>query len=168
MKHHRLILILVLTCFYMIGVKSQNTYNIVDSTGYKQGMWLEFKIPFGMVTEYVGVKIPDIDSEYYYLTKDKDRKFFPIIECVGGYENGQKTGLWYEYYGNDTIKSKVFYNAGIPTGHCKTFWGSGILKEEFTISSSDSVPYKAYNLNGELIIEKALPKDRVIKSIYEN
>jgi effector-binding domain-containing protein len=168
MKYMRLLLMLVLTCYYVTGIEAQNMYNVVDSIGYKQGMWIEFKIPFGMVTEYVGIKIPDIDSEYYYLTKDRDRKYFPIIECVGKYENGHKTGVWYEYYGNDTIKSRVLYDAGIPTGYCKTFWGTGTLKEEFTINSSDSVPYKAYNLNGELIIEKTIPKDRVIKSIYEN
>jgi antitoxin component YwqK of YwqJK toxin-antitoxin module len=90
------------------------------------------------------------------------------VECIGEYKNGSKTGIWKEYYGNGNIKSQIEYNSGIPVGKCQWFWGNEILKEEFTISSEDSVTIKVWENTGEFMLEKKVPKTQVIKGIYEN
>ncbi|HEY9115695.1 MAG TPA: hypothetical protein VIN10_13430 [Bacteroidales bacterium] len=167
MRSCQFILLIVLFIFNVFAAEAQVTPNNVDSLGFKQGMWREFKIPFGIVTDYVGIEIPQVDDKYYYLTKDKDRKYFPIIECIGEYKNGLKTGVWKEFHGNGNLKSQIEYKKGVPIGNGKMFWGNGVLKEEFTISSEDSISVKTYNLNGNLMDEMVVPKTRVIKAIYE-
>ena len=166
MKH--VIIIIALVFCFSSGIEAQITPNKVDSLGFKQGMWREFKVPTNLATEEIGIKAPKFTSEYYYLTKDKDRKFFPIIECIGEYENGFKTGEWLEFYGNGNIKSRIQYKEGVPSGICKDYWGTGIIKAEYNINLSDSIVYTAYEVNGDLMIKKVVPKIRIIKAIYEN
>jgi len=140
----------------------------VDSSGLKQGMWREFIIPINHMTT-VCIKVPKDSSQCIYLSKDKDRKYFPIVECVGEYKDGLKTGIWFEYYGNGNIKSQLEYKNGIPLGDCKYFSGNGALIAEFTISSSDSdsVSIKTWEDTGAFILEKKVPKTQVIRMIYE-
>jgi len=168
MKCSVYILIIVLMTLFETGVEAQITPNYVDSLGFKQGLWHEFKVPTYLATENIGIKTPKITSEYYYLTKDRDRKFFPIIECIGKYINGLKTGVWVEYYGNGNIKSKIEFKKGIPNGKCEMFWGNGVLKEKFSINSNDSTQVLMYNQTGKLLIEKKVLKKIMIKEIYEN
>ena len=168
MRYSIFILLFVLFTFLIIDLEAQITQNNVDSLGLKQGMWREFKVPTNLVTEEIGIKVPEGTSEYYYLTKDKDRKFFPIIECVGEYKNGLKTGIWLDYYGDGTKKSQIEYKEGVPTGKCRMFWGTGVLKEKFTINSHDSIPVTFYDFNGDLLMEKIVSKKGMIRAIYEN
>jgi len=162
------IIIFALVIFFGCNLKAQITQNNVDSLGLKHGMWREFKVPFNLVTEEIGIKVPEVTAEYYYLTKEKDRKFFPIVECVGEYENGLKTGVWFEYYGDGTKKNQIEYKKGVPIGRCMMFWGNGVLKEEFTINSSDSLSVTFYEHNGDLLFKKIISKMRMIKAIYKN
>lgn len=166
-KYSRLLLLVVIFVVIENNLGAQITPNEVDIHGLKQGMWREFTIPISDVTEYVGFKVPKDSSEYIYLTQDRDRRYFPIVEEIGEYKDGLKTGVWLKYYGNGRIKSQVEYKNGVPIGNCKVFWGNGMLKKEFTISSDDSITVKAYEINGELLIEKIVPKTQVIKAIYE-
>lgn len=162
------IMLIILSLFYVeITLIAQIAPNNVDTLGLKQGMWREFKIPIPIMTDYIGFKVPIDSSEYIYWTKDRDRKYFPIIECIGEYKDGLKSGVWLEYYGNGRKKSQVDYKKGVPFGDCKIYWGNGVLKKEFTISTDDSVIVKVYELNGEVIMEKNVSKIQVIKEIYE-
>ena len=102
--------------------------------------------------------MPEKKSEFYYLTKDEDRKFFPIIECIGEYQNSLKVGVWTEYYGNGKIKNQIEYKNGVPYGKCLSFWGNGVLKEEFIISSADSTKITIYDKNGNLHTTKMVSK----------
>ena len=158
-------LIITIICI-SVNLKGQITPNDVDSLGLKQGMWREFIIPINYMNT-VCIKVPKDSSQCIYLSKDKDRKYFPIVECVGEYKDGLKTGIWFEYYGNGNIKSQIEYNNGIPHGDCKYFSGNGILITEFTISSDDSVSIKAWEDTGAFILEKKVPKNQVIRRIYE-
>ena len=118
----QLVLFFVVTfTFLSFSIVAQVTPNIVDSKGLKQGMWREFKVPINFVTEKIGIKLPEKKSEFYYLTKDEDRKFFPIIECIGEYQNSLKVGVWTEYYGNGKIKNQIEYKNGVPYGKCLSF-----------------------------------------------
>lgn len=168
MKYISFVLFLALFCFYGTALKAQITLNKVDSLGLKQGMWKEFKIPFDFVTQYIAIKVPKIKRNYYLLTSDKDRRFFPIIECVGAYKNGMKTGIWFEYYSNGKIKSQIEYENGIPFGKCKIFWENGILKMEFLIGTETNIPIIIYEENGTFLSKQTGVKSEVIKAIYEN
>jgi hypothetical protein len=168
MKSIFLFLINIVFVTTLSDLHAQITENEIDSCGYKHGYWREFKLPINVVTEEIGIRIPELNSEYYYLTKDKDRKYFPIIECVGEYRQGRKIGNWYEYNGNGSIKNNITYKDGVPHGDCKTFWGNGNLKEEFTISVSDSVSVSLFDSNGNYLQTKVVPKKNVIRAIYEN
>jgi len=148
------------------NLMGQITPNKVDSIGLKQGLWREFFIPNNYMG-FVCLKIPKDSSQCIYLSEIEDRKYFPIVECVGEYKDGLKTGIWIEYYGNGNMKSQCEYKIGIPIGKFKEYWVNGILKEEFTISSEDSVTIKVWEDTGEFILEKKVPKIQVIKSIYE-
>ena len=126
------ITMIVMYTFFSFELGAQITSNNVDSLGLKQGMWREFKVPFDLMTKEIRIKVPEFTSEYYYLTKDKDRKYFPIIECVGEYKNGLKTGVWLKNYGDGSIKGQLEFKEGRLTGNCRVFWGNGVVKEEFT------------------------------------
>ena len=163
-------IVLLLIVFLSIGFDSngQITPNNVDSLGLKQGMWKEFKIPFDIVTQYIGIKVPEINREYYLFTKDKDRKYFPIIECIGEYKNGLKTGVWIEYYSNEKIKSQIEYKNGMPFGKCEMFWENGSLKMQCIICSVGNFPIIIYNEDGTLLSKQEGIRAEVIKAIYEN
>lgn len=167
MKCYRFILLIVLLIILGHDIAAQQiTPNRVDSLGLKQGMWREFKIPYTIMTNNIRIKVPEITSEYYDLSEKEDRKYFPIIESIGKYENGLKTGIWFEYHGNGNIKSQIEYKEGIPNGDCKVFWGNGLLQAEFIISSNDSIPVKMYDENGDFKEIIMTSKITIIQGIY--
>jgi hypothetical protein len=167
MISYRFIFLIVLLIILGPDIAAQQiTPNHVDSLGLKQGMWREFKIPYTIMTNNIRIKVPEITSEYYDLSEKEDRKYFPIIESIGKYENGLKTGIWFEYHGNGNIKSQIEYKEGIPNGYCQMFWGNGILKAEFTINYSDSIPVKMYDVNGDFENIIMAHKIAIIQTIY--
>ncbi len=169
MKKFRVLLWLsILSCCVLNSKAQRYTPNIVDTLGYKQGVWTEFRIPFELANGEVFIKFPDVKKEYYSLAKDHDRQYFPIIECIGEYNNGLKTGVWIEYYWNDTISSRIKYKDGVPFGQCAKFWISGALKMGFVIGIADSVFVSFYNSEGLFVSEKALSKIQIIRKIYED
>lgn len=166
MKCYRFILIVLLIILGSDVTAQQTTPNHVDTLGLRQGMWREFKIPYALVMSDIAIKVPEITSEYYYLSEKKDRKYFPIVESIGEYENGLKTGIWFEYHGDGRIKSQIEYKEGIPNGNCKLFWGNSVLKAEYTLGSNDSIPVKIYDDNGNLEEIITASKISLIRGIY--
>ncbi|MDA3944050.1 MAG: hypothetical protein PF694_10990 [Bacteroidetes bacterium] len=166
MKIHFILVFSLLSCL-MMNIEAQNFVpNNIDSIGHKTGMWSEFRIPYQLLDGEVLIKLPEIEKEYYSLKKGEDRKYFPIIECVGNYENGLKTGEWVEYYWNDTICSRINYKEGIPYGYCVKFWINGKLKLDFTIENSNSIPVSHYDENGVFFAKKMILKRDLIQLIY--
>lgn len=163
-----LLVTIILSCIAVNSNAQRLTPNTVDSLGHKQGIWTEFRIPFELANGEVLVKFPDTKKEYYSLKKEEDRKYFPIIECIGKYKNGLKIGEWLEYYWNDTISSRINYNEGVPFGHCEKYWISGALKMRFDIGISDSVSVSFYNSEGLFVSEKALSRTQIIREIYQD
>jgi len=143
------------------------TPNLVDSSGYKHGEWTEFKIPFELASGEVYIKFPEQDKEFYSLAKNKDRKYFPIIESVGEYCKGKKIGVWTDYYWNDSICNLIQYHDGVPQGEIKKFWINGQLKMEFNINSNDSIPVKYFNSQGNYLDTKLVDKIELIWDIYQ-
>ncbi|MDP2692113.1 MAG: hypothetical protein Q8O88_00560 [bacterium] len=162
------VVIFALVIFLGCELDAQIIPNKVDSLGLKQGMWREFKVPTNLATGDIAILVPEFKSGYYYLAKDKDRKYFPMIECIGEYKNNLKTGKWIAYYGTGMIKSEIMYNEGVPLGECKMFWGNEVLKMEFVIKSGNNISVTYYNVNGDLIVKKLVSKTLMIQEIYEN
>lgn len=165
---HRSFFFIALFSVLTSNIHPQLTLNIIDSLGFKQGEWREFKIPFNVVTEPTEIKVPQINSPYYILTKDKDRKYFPIIECVGSYKDGLRNGIWEEFYSNSKTKSIVEYKNGVPSGVCKMFWENGKIKMECVIPTKGNFPIIIYNEDGTVLSNQEGNRIEVIKSIYEN
>lgn len=164
----KLLFILFLTHMFHEKLVAQMAPNFVDSLGLKQGKWEEYKIPYNMVTEEVEIKIPKAKTKYYTLTKDKDRKYFPIIESVGEYKNGLKKGIWIEYFPNGSIKSKIEYENGVPFGNCEMLWENGNLKMKCKIGVEYKFSMDVYNEDGTQLSKQEGIKAEVIKAIYEN
>lgn len=143
------------------------TPNSIDSLGRKQGFWIEYKIPFELATGEVLIKFPETKREYYSLQKGKDRKYFPIIECIGNYEAGNKSGEWIEYYWNDAIYSRINYEKGVPFGRGEHYWINGVKKMDFEIGVSDSVSVSTYNDQGELMRKRLVSKLELIQLIHK-
>lgn len=159
------IFLLVSTITMVFG---QNSLNSVDSLGMKQGLWNEYRIPIMFLTENVGIEIPKIDEEYYYLTEKHHRKYFPIVKSVGEYVNNAKEGLWKEYYSNGTIRSEVEFKNGVPYGDCKFYWENGNLKFELSIDERTTYYVKILKWDGTIYSHDTVFKRVLIKSIYEN
>ncbi len=168
MKYSYCFAIITVLFFISIDGRTQICLNSVDSLGMKQGMWREFRIPFDIMTEEIEIKVPIIKEDYYILTKEKDRKYFPIIECIGMYIDNLKNDLWTEYYSSGVKKSQINYKNGIPSGECSMFWENGGLKMKCKIGLEYKFPMDIYNDDGTLLSKQEGVKDEVIKAIYEN
>ncbi len=157
-----------LLAFNAFSIKAQYfTPNSIDSLGLKQGYWIEYRIPFELANGEVFIKFPETKKEYYSLQKGKDRKYFPIIECIGNYEEGNRNGEWIEYYWNDTIHSRINYKKGVPYGRGENYWITGVLKMDFEIGVSDSLSVSTYNAQGDLMRKQLVSKLELIKLIYQ-
>lgn len=164
----RVVIVLIIMLWLVDFVRAQIAPNIVDSLGFKQGVWEEYRIPYSVVNQDVEVVIPQTKCGYYLLTKNKDRKLFPIIESKGAYKDGLKIGVWIEYYSNGIIKSQIEYKNGVPNGGCKMYWENGNLKMECVIPRDGNFLMLIYNEYGTLLLSQDGDKKVVVKSIYED
>lgn len=167
-NRHIVVIPFIIFYLYEGKIMAQIAPNIVDSLGLKQGKWEEYKIPYDIITQNIEIKIPKVKADYYIWTKDKDRKYFPIIQGVGEYKDGLKTGVWIEYYSDGKIKSQIEYKNGIPSGICRMYWLNGFLKMECIIGAENNFTMTIYNEDGTILMEKEAIKAEVIKAIYEN
>lgn len=149
-------------------VFGQNSLNSVDSLGMKQGLWTEYRIPIQFLKGKVGIEIPEVEGEYYFLTEKYHRKYFPIVKSTGEYVNNVKEGLWTEYYSNDIIRSEVEYRNGVPYGDCKLYWNNGNIKLELSIDERTTYNVNILKMDGTIYSHDTVFKRDLIKSIYEN
>ncbi len=167
-KAHEIFVILFGLAFLFVPpVNSQEQINKVDSCGYKQGGWLEYKVlPLSIIEKNVLMLDPTDSTKLYVVDKLDFGDSCFVIKGIGKYRDGLKDGLWTEYYPNGQFKSQIQYQEGIPFGQYKTFWPNGKVKTECTIGVADSVFIKAYKNNGDLLIQKKTKKQDLIKVVY--
>ncbi len=160
MKKELIVAFSVFLSIIITKMQAQEYPNRIDSIGFKQGDWKEYKAPYIAVENDVWTRV---EAGSYSL-----KEIFPIILCLGRYEDGQKTGIWLEYHANGQKKTEINYRKGVPFGECRMFWYNGILKMECVISSEGNFPITIYNEDGTLLSEQEGIREVVIKSIYEN
>lgn len=163
-----LILAITLSCLYFTSF-GQLQENKVDSVGHKQGEWIEYRVlPSEIIINDLYPTVRNGESVYVIY----DRKIFgeksEVITCIGTYINGQREGLWKEFYSNDTLKSEIEYQNGVPLGECKIFWKNGILKMQCEFGNTNNTHIVVYDTDGSLIADTVGSKNKIIKSIYED
>ena len=101
--------ILILTLGILFDLKSQtgDTINVTDANGKKQGHWI-------------------------VTGKDKPGTCYKSDQKVqdGKYKDGQKTGVWTEYFCSGNIKNFMTFNDGRPEGPGKVFYENGKIQDE--------------------------------------
>lgn len=103
----RFLFILVFV-FPLVGFSQGDTLNKVDFTsGKKMGYW---KI-YGKDKRYSGY------ADYLLIEE-------------GGYVDGRKNGIWFQYHPNQKLKSEIEYKDNRPNGKFKFYYETGELEEQ--------------------------------------
>lgn len=166
---NRFFLIFILCVCNTISINAQIPINRVDSLGLKIGFWREYKIkPYRTLELNKLIPDPFNTKKLYIADKHDFGEKCIIFQCFGFYENGLKTGIWLEYYPNDSIKSKIEYKNGVPFGICKMYWNNGILKLQCKIDYEKKIELTLYDETGNKLDEVNVLKSALIKSIYED
>lgn len=158
MKSFAIILLLLMS---QISFAQVLELNGIDSLGLKQGKWEEFKlIPSKVIVNKVlkdSINGVQIINDYNLLDN-------PVIFVTKGYYfNGLKTGIWKEFWKNDSIRISVNYLNGVAFGEFKFFYPNGNLMMEGIITYSKYIMVNMYNKQGEFL---GLEKEETI-SIME-
>lgn len=121
---------IILSCIFILLVinylkAQQDTLNCVDSLMRKYGRWV-----------------------YYYDTLHT-KKF-----SEGYYIDGQKQGLWKEYYRNGNLKSEIMYLNNVPSGAARLYYENGNPSEQGTWNSFGWIgEYKMFYRSGRIARE---------------
>ncbi|MES2514935.1 MAG: hypothetical protein V4580_12355 [Bacteroidota bacterium] len=116
MKTSHIMIVLALSCFGTFSAQN-DTINRFDDFNCKYGYWKVFN---DLINQQTPVE------EGYYL-------------------NGRKMGIWTEYYRDGSIKNRLEFSAGRPTGPCVLFYGTGDTLEYGTrINNRWTGPYVFY------------------------
>ncbi len=112
-------------------VSGEDTINVVDEQGLKQGYW---KI-YGRMRD-----IPGFSSDQ-------------VIE-EGRYEDSRKEGLWKKYFPSGDLKSKITYHRSRPRGPYTTYYKNGNVQEKGSWKyNKNTGEFKRYHKNGNLAQE---------------
>lgn len=95
-------LVAILVGSVTVGFSQSDTLNRVDDEGKRYGYW---KITCAMKNE-------ECASTEQLLEE-------------GLYVDGEKTGIWTEYYSNGVMKSRIQYVKGAQIGSCERFYSNG-------------------------------------------
>lgn len=107
---------------------AQDTLNVVDEMGRKQGYWK--------------VLAPKAEKPEY-----EDGQ---LIE-EGRYTNSKRIGLWRRYWPNGKVMSEINYQMGRPKGDYKTFYPTGKVEEQGTWDlDRNTGVFKRWHPNGQL------------------
>ncbi|HXU27047.1 MAG TPA: hypothetical protein VN698_07435, partial [Bacteroidia bacterium] len=136
MQARQTINIFFLLCFlFSLFAQAQDTINITDNAGLKQGRW----VIFGKSKPNTCYKADQKVEEGYY------------------YDN-KKGGTWYQYFCNEKIRAIIEFKNGKPNGNCKTFHENGTINEvgtfvlnkwvgEYTLHYQNGKPQQVFTFN---------------------
>lgn len=107
---------------------AQDTLNVVDELGRKQGYW-RVLAPRAEKPEYA-------DGQ--------------LIE-EGRYSNNKRVGLWKRYWPNGKVMSEIAYQMGRPKGEYKTYYPNGAVEEQGTWDlDRNTGKFQRWHPNGKL------------------
>lgn len=130
--------------------KAQVFTNFVDSLGYKQGRWIEYR-PLPTTIREGGLKTYSADSTIVYI-----QDLYLYEECslekqIGDYENSFREGLWSLFWPDGILKCHVNYSHGIPVGEIITYYRNGTIAIKGVISYDLHSKWESYDENGNQI-----------------
>lgn len=131
-------------------ISGNDTINGTDANGRKQGKWIIY-----------GSSRP---GDCYSADQKVEE---------GNYQDNRKTGIWFEYYCNGKVKSRVTFVNGRPHGSVKLFHDNGKISEEGTWINNRWVGnYKLYYDNGqvqhEFVFNESGRREGLQKYYFEN
>lgn len=158
--------IAILTFCVHFNAQTQNV-NFVDSSGYKQGLWVEYRVePSEIISN--GLRTYSIDSSYIMiddlLIYDKRIKKYTLLKQVGQYKNSLRVGIWSEYTYDGRLHRRVNYKDGIINGECTKYYKSGSMLARSIISNSKFTLVEYYKQTGELHRVDTVFTNKVVKS----
>jgi antitoxin component YwqK of YwqJK toxin-antitoxin module len=182
--------ILFVFAFFSFVLYGQDTVNILNSKGHKQGYWRKIDTAGRMIYEgRFKDGIPEGEFRYYYpdgklktvsQVSDQGRRavtvsYFPNGKkmAAGNYLNEKKDSTWQFFSeSNGTVVSIDTYRVGLIEGTSKVFYPEGGLSEfhEYKNSIKDGL-WEQYYLDGKLKLRgayKAGEKDGVFKAYYNS
>lgn len=107
---------------------AQDTLNVVDEMGRKQGYWK--------------VLAPKAEKPEY-----QDGQ---LIE-EGRYQNSKRVGLWKRYWPNGNVMSEITYQMGRPKGDYRTYYPTGKVEEQGTWDlDRNTGKFQRWHPNGKL------------------
>jgi antitoxin component YwqK of YwqJK toxin-antitoxin module len=111
-----------------VAALAQDTLNVVDEMGRKQGYWK--------------VLAPKAEKPEY-----EDGQ---LIE-EGRYSNSKRVGAWKRYWPNGNVMSEITYQMGRPKGEYKTYYPTGKVEELGTWDlDRNTGKFQRYHPNGKL------------------
>lgn len=158
--------ILQLLGFILLTIccKAQEFTNVVDSLGYKQGKWIEYK-PLPTRIAKNGLKIYSADSSTVYF---QDLYFYEgecyLEKQVGDYKYSLREGPWTLYWPSGKLKGHLNYSHGIPYGEFIIYYESGTPVIKGNISYDLHSKRETYDENGNLIRVIEGPPNGLIKN----
>lgn len=143
--------------------------NLVDSSGYKQGLWVEYRVePSKIILN--GLQTYSIDSSYILiddlLIYDKRIRKYTLLKQVGQYKNSLRVGVWSEYSYDGRLRRRVTYKDGIINGECTKYYKSGSMLSRSIISNSKFTLVEYYRQTGELFRVDTTFTNIEVKSFY--
>ena len=91
--------------------------------GKKDGPWIKWSPSGKKVPEILIVDVP---------VPEPKKPWSGGKEEQGGYKNGEKHGLWTEWYDNENVKSRGTYDEGIMNGKWTFYFENGVKEKEGT------------------------------------
>ena len=161
--------ILGVFCLYSVVISAQDTVNITDSRGRRQGYWRKADSAGKVIYEgRFRDGAPAGEFRYYYpdgkvktISRMTDRgkraetvSFFPNGNkmAAGRYVDEKKDSLWQFFSeSNGTVVSEEIYRAGIVDGRSKVFYPDGGLSELHDYKNGvKNGAWEQYYLDGKL------------------
>ncbi len=120
--------ILLILSVTRVAALAQDTLNVVDEMGRKQGYW-KVLAPKAEKPEY-----PDGQ----------------LIE-EGRYQNSKRVGTWRRYWPNGNVMSEINYQMGRPKGEYRTYYPTGKVEEQGTWDlDRNTGKFQRWHPNGKL------------------
>ncbi len=124
------IALLTFNQFTLAQSNTNDSINVTDSQGWKQGRWVEDSDGEDSEGCSVGTKLEE-----------------------GYYKDNRKAGVWKRFWCSGKVKNELIYNND-KTITSKDYYPDGKLKEEGTWNNLGWIgPYKTYHPNGKLYYE---------------
>ncbi|MBN2660733.1 MAG: hypothetical protein JXR54_05640 [Tannerellaceae bacterium] len=154
---------LLILCWLTCNSQTNNINNL-DSSGLKQGNWIEYD---SLAISGIIYSIQLQPDSINHMKNDQINvaSEYELIKHVGLYINGNKDGVWEIFKSNNTLWMKVNYRNGIRT-RFEIFFPNG--KHLYTAKDFDKENFliKEYSKEGKLIKEKYFKKE-LINSIED-